>query len=100
MAGEVEHQRPELGGLVGQPHEAEFLRYRKLTADGRLGCYFDRIAIGWLTPPGARRGDAMNRRRAAWPCHRIHDGAPISGGVPRLPAYFCGLYVGQAGNRQ
>jgi hypothetical protein len=43
VAGEVEHQRPELGGLVGQPHEAEFLRYRKRTADGRHGCYLDRI---------------------------------------------------------
>jgi hypothetical protein len=29
----------------------------------------------------------MNRRRAAGPCHRIHDGALISGRVPRLPAY-------------
>src|SRR5258708_30669652 len=55
-AGGVEKQRPELGGLVGQPHEAEFLRYRKLTADGRLGGYFARIAIGALTPPGARPG--------------------------------------------
>ena len=62
VAEEVEHQRPELGGLVGQPREAEFLRYRKLTADGRHACYLDRITIGWLRSPGARRGDAMNRR--------------------------------------
>jgi hypothetical protein len=52
VAEEVEHQRPELGRLVGQPHEAEFLRYRKLTADGRDACYFrpdhDRLAhVAW-----------------------------------------------------